>query len=277
MLISKIVIGDRVRKDMGDLRELADSIAQHGLLHPVVVTRDNVLVAGHRRIEAMKLLGALDIEATVVDVADPLGAERDENAVRKDFTPTEAVAIGRLIEQQHRARVEATRSELGRKGTAIREARRSGDTSSVNQLPGAVGATRETAARAVGMGAQKYTQAKAVVVAAESAPEKFGDLPALMDETGNVSGAHREMERRRSGAPPPTRSPREGYRQRVANNEDDLRRFHEARKRNEQTTEDERAQALGELRGWLERYQATPGLRLVRAGVRAALKKGTTR
>ena len=49
------------------------------------------------------------------------------------------------------------------------------------------------------MGAPKYTQAKAVVAAAESNPEKFGDLPAKMDDTGNVYGTHRELERRKAG------------------------------------------------------------------------------
>ena len=55
-------------------------------------------------------------------------------------------------------------------------------------------------AEAVGLSASSYAKARAVVAAAEAEPERFGDLPALMDETGNVSGTHREMERRK-GAP----------------------------------------------------------------------------
>lgn len=42
-----------------------------------------------------------------------------------------------------------------------------------------------------------YYRAKAVVLAAEADPETFGDLPLHMDDTGNVHGAHREMERRK--------------------------------------------------------------------------------
>jgi hypothetical protein len=44
-----------------------------------------------------------------------------------------------------------------------------------------------------------YYKAKQVVSAAEADPETFGDLPARMDETRNVSGAHREMKRRKEG------------------------------------------------------------------------------
>jgi hypothetical protein len=39
---------------------LARSIEQHGLLHPVVIPRDGVLIAGERRLESYKLLGRTD-------------------------------------------------------------------------------------------------------------------------------------------------------------------------------------------------------------------------
>jgi hypothetical protein len=39
---------------------LARSIEQHGLLHPVVIPRDGVLIAGERRFESHKLLGRTD-------------------------------------------------------------------------------------------------------------------------------------------------------------------------------------------------------------------------
>lgn len=200
MKLDAIVIGDRVRKDMGDLRGLAASITRHGLLHPVVVKKDGTLVAGHRRIEAARLLGLDDLAATVIDVDDLLSAERDENTERKDWTPTEAVAIGRLIEDQHRPKIEATRSEMARKGSALRDSRRAGIPMSKEQAgPPALGSVRSAAAQAVGMSEATYHRAKTVVAAAEAEPEKFGDLPARMDESGNVAGAHRDLENRRKG------------------------------------------------------------------------------
>ena len=36
--ISQIKIGDRFRRDLGDIGHLVDSIKRHGLLHPVVIT-----------------------------------------------------------------------------------------------------------------------------------------------------------------------------------------------------------------------------------------------
>lgn len=52
-----IIVGFRYRKDLGDLRPLADSIAEVGLLHPIVVTAEGLLIAGQRRLEACRLLG----------------------------------------------------------------------------------------------------------------------------------------------------------------------------------------------------------------------------
>jgi ParB-like nuclease family protein len=52
--------GLRHRKDMGDIAGLAAWIARvGGLLHPVVVQPNGVLIAGERRIHAAKLLGWL--------------------------------------------------------------------------------------------------------------------------------------------------------------------------------------------------------------------------
>ena len=54
MKITEIKIGDRVRKDLGDIDAFAARIERVGLLHPVVVNTNGELIAGYRRIEAFK-------------------------------------------------------------------------------------------------------------------------------------------------------------------------------------------------------------------------------
>ena len=98
--ISDITIGDRHRKDMGNLTALAESIAAHGLLHPPVVTTARNLVCGARRIAAALLLGWDEIEVRVIDPDDLIAAESDENECRKDFTPSERVAIAKTIKER---------------------------------------------------------------------------------------------------------------------------------------------------------------------------------
>lgn len=95
--ISRIVVGQRHRKDLGDLQSLADSIAAEGLLQPVAVTEGLHLVAGERRLRAVELLGRTTIAAYVVNVTSILAGEYAENVIRKDFTVSERVALGDQI------------------------------------------------------------------------------------------------------------------------------------------------------------------------------------
>lgn len=192
MLIADIIIGERVRKDVGDIQGLAASIEKHGLLHPVVVKSDGTLVAGFRRLEAYRMMARTDIPVTVVDVTDMLSAERDENAERKDFTPTEAVAIGELIAHEHQKKIAASVSAQRSYAGKITHG-----TSSGTEKPAVHGRTAEVVAKALGMGMTPYRQAAQVVAAAKIDPGTFGDLPAQMDETGNIAGTHAEMVHRK--------------------------------------------------------------------------------
>lgn len=55
--LTAIRVGERHRKDLGDLDSLARSIADIGLLHPVVVTPAGNLIDGERRLRAAQMLG----------------------------------------------------------------------------------------------------------------------------------------------------------------------------------------------------------------------------
>jgi ParB family chromosome partitioning protein len=66
--IAEIIVGDRHRKDLGDIEGLAASIEDIGLLHPIIVDQDGQLLAGGRRLVACKLLGWSEIPVTVVRV-----------------------------------------------------------------------------------------------------------------------------------------------------------------------------------------------------------------
>ncbi len=71
-----------------------------GLIHPIAITPEHRL-AGERRLAAARELGWDVIPVTVIhslgDYASVLEAERDENTCRKNFTPSEAVAVADAI------------------------------------------------------------------------------------------------------------------------------------------------------------------------------------
>lgn len=98
--IDDIRIEHRFRRDYGDIAALAESIKSRGLLQPVGIDRESRLLFGERRIKAHQHLGRETIEARVIDVDSMLLAEHDENELRKDFTPSERVAIGLAIERE---------------------------------------------------------------------------------------------------------------------------------------------------------------------------------
>ena len=90
--ISEIKVNPGRRKAApADVRELADSIAEIGLLNPVTVSQSRTLIAGRHRLEAAKLLGWTEIECVVSDLEGLRAelAEIDENFVRSDLTPLE--------------------------------------------------------------------------------------------------------------------------------------------------------------------------------------------
>jgi N6-adenosine-specific RNA methylase IME4/ParB-like chromosome segregation protein Spo0J len=77
--------------DENKVKELAESIREIGLLNPITVTRENVLIAGAHRIAAYKLLGKKEIPATVTDISGLKAklAEIDENLIRNELHYTE--------------------------------------------------------------------------------------------------------------------------------------------------------------------------------------------
>jgi len=113
--IADIIIGIRHRRDLGDIDSLARSIADVGLLHPIVVRADGVLIAGARRLAACRALGWSEIPVHVVDLERIERGELAENTERKDFLPSEIDAIRRALEPIEKAAAKArqgTRTDL---------------------------------------------------------------------------------------------------------------------------------------------------------------------
>jgi len=92
--------------DDAALSELAASIAQHGLIQPVVVRDDHTgfysIIAGERRWRASKMAGLTEIPVVILDVDEAHAAELAliENIQREDLNPVEeAMAYRALIEE----------------------------------------------------------------------------------------------------------------------------------------------------------------------------------
>lgn len=150
--VDSIHIGVRHRTELGDLRALMDSMQRLGLLQPVTITPDGVLICGRRRLEAVKRLGwntlRVWVRTGLSDDLSQLLAQQDENATHKPLSSLEAAALFRemkvLLAEDARRRQKATQFGAGI-GTSAGQT--GGAESAPPQAPS--GKTRVQAARMV--------------------------------------------------------------------------------------------------------------------------------
>ena len=87
--IEDIKIKKRVRKDLGDLEALKNSLRIYGLLNPITLNSKYELIAGERRLQAAKQLGWTNINAVILsNISDVDELEMElEDAKLKGYTP----------------------------------------------------------------------------------------------------------------------------------------------------------------------------------------------
>jgi len=100
--IKDIKIKRRVRKDLGDLSALKESLKLYGLMNPITLNKKYELIAGERRLQAAKQLGWTTINANIIDnlsEIEQLDMELEENNQRKEFTDAELMEGYKRLER----------------------------------------------------------------------------------------------------------------------------------------------------------------------------------
>ena len=96
----------RIDINLQSLNELISSIEQNGLLQPIVVTKpqndgNRIIIAGHRRVEAFKIMGKKEIQAIAIDDIkdqDLAILSLTENIMRENLHPIEnAIAMKNIL------------------------------------------------------------------------------------------------------------------------------------------------------------------------------------
>ncbi len=101
--------------------ELAESIKEHGVMQPIVVTRKDgkyELVAGERRVRASQIAGIAVIPALIRTYSDQKKLELAliENLHREDLNPLEVATAYLKLQQQFNMRLEDIARVAGRNG-----------------------------------------------------------------------------------------------------------------------------------------------------------------
>ncbi|HCX2773146.1 TPA: ParB N-terminal domain-containing protein, partial [Staphylococcus aureus] len=180
--INKVTVGKRIRKDYGDITSLADDIEDRGLINPPVVTPDYELIAGERRLKAMKKLDYRQIEVRVMSVEDyehQLKIEISENEERKAFTYSERMDYAKQLE-----RIEAKKAK-DRKTSKLKQNK---DTVT-DQGPERKGETRDIVGKTSGFGSGRtYARAKYIY---ENADEET--IKEVDEGKKSIRKAHDEL------------------------------------------------------------------------------------
>jgi ParB family chromosome partitioning protein len=192
--VASIMVGDRHRKDMGDLGPLVESIREHGLLQPITVSIEGHLIVGARRLAAVKALGWRTVRVWVRDISDRLGvllAERDDNTLHKPLNDVEAASLYREIKVM-----------IARDAALRQEATRFGGGDSPGPWNAQAGDAREQAARMV-TGRDSYQALERVNrvqdLALDNAQPEHVRLRAVAElsriaQGGSVNSAHHRMQ-----------------------------------------------------------------------------------
>jgi DNA modification methylase len=170
-----IIKQERYRKEFGDIDTLADNISNLGLLQPIVITENNELIDGQRRIFAYQKLGRQEIPCFKVDLEKIVLGEFSANTLRKDWTYSEIVAIKRAIEPYERKKAKE-RMLSGKPSVNLTKGR------SIDSVGKIVGASRNT-----------IKKAEEIVTAAEQNPEKYQIYVDEMDSGKPIHNVHKKM------------------------------------------------------------------------------------
>lgn len=111
MKISDIIIKDRLRDVQDDeyLEVLQENISQIGLIEPIIVDKNNVLIAGAHRLKASQNLGMETIKTLVQDIdvetnEDAKIIEVCENLIRKNLSNKEIVAQYKILASYYKSK-----------------------------------------------------------------------------------------------------------------------------------------------------------------------------
>ena len=100
--LSEITLGERARKEYGDVDGLGESMKRLGQIQPIVIDEDNTIRAGGRRYTAAILVGWEEIDCVYMKDLNPLErkeVELEENIARKSFDWQEEVALKKEINE----------------------------------------------------------------------------------------------------------------------------------------------------------------------------------
>lgn len=108
-----------------DLEELADSIKEHGIIQPLIVSQENedkyTIIAGERRLRAAELAGLSMVPVIIRQASDQemLELALIENVQREDLSPLETAEAYQNLEESFNLTHEEIAKRVGKQRTSV--------------------------------------------------------------------------------------------------------------------------------------------------------------
>ena len=181
------------RQVMGDLSELMASIAEKGIIEPIIVRQRGArfqIVAGERRYQAAIQVGLREIPIVIREVDDNeiIEVALVENLQRKDLTPFEEAEALHALSERCRYTHEDMAKRLGKSRTAITESL------SLNSMPEEV----KNLCRL----ADIHSKSLLLQIVRQGDPQK---MVAVIERIARDGGSTREQVRKETARPKPGR------------------------------------------------------------------------
>jgi ParB family chromosome partitioning protein len=116
----------RLEMDLSKLEELSNSIREHGIIQPLILTKEPdqeefILIAGERRLRAAKLAGLESVPAIVRQVSDQERLELAliENIQRENLTPLESAEAYQQLNDEFNLSHDQIAERVGKSRTAV--------------------------------------------------------------------------------------------------------------------------------------------------------------
>lgn len=182
--ISSIIVPEKRSRRMHDFSSLAESMREIGLLHPITITSEKVLVSGLHRLRAAESLGwkAIEVKVLTGNELDAELAEIDENLMSHHLTVAE--------QSEHIARRDAL---LKARGERRESGRQEGQTTAVTNNPVTVTGLKTTEELAKDAGMSRSSYEKRVKIGHGLAEETLAILNDLDPSDSDLPNSTRQL------------------------------------------------------------------------------------
>ena len=166
-----------------DNSDLLEKIKTSGWIKPILITKDNVIISGHRRIECCKTLGITEIEYELVEEDDPtklLELLMVENFYREKTT-TQKMKESEVYFEIEKQKSYIRQTEIGKQNLG------QGSVEVSRPELGKTGRTTQIVSKKVGMSESSFKRGKKVMDYLKDFPEYTWLFENLLDQSVDKS------------------------------------------------------------------------------------------